>query len=109
MKPELVLKSLGYRNMRRLPGRPPVWGKPVGSVLFTVELHGAAVLWMNWYVRADTQHVGRYDCKELPADAHLARRLKEAEAFTRIDLTYEACSSFEFCSMVEVLDLESEL
>jgi hypothetical protein len=103
----IVLKSMGYRRME--PRKSPnTWGKPIGNVLFTVELQAGAAIWTNWF--KDIQGQMRiYDAKTLKQDERLLVNLKQAETYTRIDLCGERASAFEFCNLIEELELESEL
>lgn len=103
----IVLKSMGYRRIE--PRKSPnTWGKPVGNVLFTVELHAGTATWTNWF-KNPMGKMRVYDATTLKQDEHLLINLKHAEMWTRINLCADATATFEFHNVLETLDLESEL
>ena len=81
-----ALLAMGYTEAK--PGR---WLKPVGYHLFTFD--EAKRTWRN-YFKGGTGEIMIWESRELPEDNALSR-IKEAEAYTKINVEKSINSSFE--------------
>jgi hypothetical protein len=89
-----ALLAMGYREVAA-PGGPDRWLKPVGYHLFVVV--EATRTWTNVFVDGHGK-ISVYASQALPERDYLAM-LKEAEAYTRINIDASTRSHFELTAI----------
>lgn len=99
MNTEYILSQMGYRPDRGF------WVKPVGTSLFVFD--AGTQEWSNHFLAMNGEHAV-WDRHILPGyvstDYEFFRRLKELEAFTRINVAWEAQADFRVKPDFSVVD-----